>query len=76
MGLGWDISEDSVIIDGLNFDTVTKVTKKSNKDPFKKSWSDLRSHAGLQKNFKRREDRLERSDMPQGQCGGDEDRVS
>ncbi len=69
MGLGWDISEDSVIIDGLNFDTVTKVTKKSNKDPFKKSWSDLRSHAGLQKNFKRREDRLEKSDMPQGQDG-------
>lgn len=67
MGLDWDISEDAVVIDGLNFDTVTKVTKKETKDPFYKSWADLRTYRGVEKNFKRREDRLEKSDMPQGQ---------
>ena len=66
--MSWDITEDAVIIDGLNFDSVKKVEKRDSSDPFMKSWEILRGYRGIEKNFKRRGDRLEKADMmPQGQ---------
>lgn len=66
--MSWDITEDAVIIDGLNFDSVKKVEKRDSSDPFMKSWEILRGYRGIDKNFKRRGDRLEKADMmPQGQ---------
>jgi len=52
----WDMDDDVVIIDGLNFDSVQKVNS-SHKDPFKKDWKSLRKSRSLDKNFRRRADR-------------------
>ena len=69
--MSWRIDEDTVIIDGLKFDSVKKV-KSNNHDPFSESWESLRQYSGLEKNFKRRADRnLEKADqMPQGKDAG------
>jgi hypothetical protein len=57
----WDMDGDVVIIDGLNFDSVQKVSN-AHKDPFKKDWKDLRTSKSLDKNFRRRSDRKVQKD--------------
>jgi len=57
----WDMDGDVVIIDGLNFDSVQRVSN-AHKDPFKKDWKKLRSSKSLDKNFRRRSDRKVQKD--------------
>ena len=65
--MSWDISEDAVIIDGLNFDNAIPVNTSKHSDPFMKSWDHVRLYRGINKNFKRRSDRMDKADVtPQG----------
>ena len=67
----WDMDDDTVIIDGLNFDTYQKVNAK-NPDPFKGQWDSLRKFSGLEKNFKRRTDRsFEKAEVERTKGAGD-----
>ena len=67
----WDMDDDTVIIDGLNFDTYQKVNAK-NPDPFKGQWTSLRKFSGLEKNFKRRTDRsFEKAEVERTKGAGD-----
>ena len=52
----WDMDDETVIIDGLNFDSYQKV-QAGNPDPFKIKWSSLRKYDDLEKNLRRRTDR-------------------
>ena len=61
------MDDDSVVLTGLNFDKAKVVDKKS-ADPFLLPWNNIRSMRGIETNFKRREDRINKA-MPSGQDG-------
>lgn len=52
--MSWRIDEDSVIIDGLNFDSAKSVAVSSKRDPFLSDWDTIKQYRGMNKAFKRR----------------------